>query len=92
MTSRGEALLDLGRVEDAEASFREALDVFAVQTPEEHPDYTAARLGPGATLAARGATDEARPLLESAARRLAAAVGDAHPQTRRARQRLALLP
>ena len=54
LTSRGHSLLDLGRIEEAEASFREALDVFAVQTPDDHPDVMAARQGLEAALAAGG--------------------------------------
>ncbi len=88
LTSHGEALLDRGRFDDAEASFREALEVFAVETPDEHPDYASARLGLGAARAAQGAVDEARALMAEAAAQLASALGDEHPKTVAARLRL----
>ena len=38
-------MLALERVEEAEATFREAIEVFKIETPENHPDFEAARQG-----------------------------------------------
>ena len=91
LVGRGETLLAMGRAAEAEATLREALEVFAVETPAEHPDFAAARLGLGAALAAQGELEEAMAWIVEARDQLAAALGPDHPRSRLAEQRVAEL-
>ncbi|MEM8995883.1 MAG: tetratricopeptide repeat protein, partial [Acidobacteriota bacterium] len=89
LIARGETLRELRRYGDAEASFRAALEVFAVETPADHPDVWTATLGLGAALADGGQVDEGRALMEEAARGLEAKLGAESSRVQEAWGRLA---
>ncbi|MEO1087347.1 MAG: tetratricopeptide repeat protein, partial [Acidobacteriota bacterium] len=91
LIARGETLLALGRGDGAVTSFKEALEVFAVETPADHPDVWTATLGLGSALAAQGQLDEGRRLMEEAARGLEAKLGAEGARAQAARRRLAAL-
>ena len=88
LSSRGFTLLDLNRPGEAEQSFGEALDVFAVHTPSSHPDVAEALLGQGLSLAALGQAEDGRRLVSEAGDRLAESLGEDHGRTLAARERL----
>ncbi|MEM8932622.1 MAG: serine/threonine-protein kinase [Acidobacteriota bacterium] len=88
LISRGEELLALTRVADAEAAFREALDVFAIETPDSHPDVATARLGLGAALVVQGQSTAGREMMTAAIDSLTATLGADNPRVRDAVARL----
>ena len=88
LSCRGLALLDLDRASEAEAAFRESVDVFGVYTPDTHPDAAEAKLGLGLSLGAQGRMEEGRELAEDAVEKLRETLGVEHPRVLRASESL----
>ncbi|MEM9598890.1 MAG: tetratricopeptide repeat protein, partial [Acidobacteriota bacterium] len=91
LTSRGEILLLLGRTDEAQEICREALEVFAVETPDDHPDVASARLCLGAALTLGGDVAKGESMMTAAARALEVKLGDDSSRVRDAKARLASL-
>lgn len=88
LTSRGETLILLHRAEDAQAACQEALDVFAVETPEDHPDVASARFCLGTALVVGGQVTEGRKEMEAAVEKLRSKLGQGSSRVEDAEARL----
>ncbi|MGI9182014.1 MAG: protein kinase domain-containing protein [Longimicrobiaceae bacterium] len=88
LTTLGRILTDTGRAREAEPLLREAVAIAERWLPSYNHDLARARSELGACLAASGRTGEAEPLLAAGYTALRDALGEEHPATRQARERL----